>query len=274
MVVGKWGAIVLVVVLVSFGYLRHSDEVAHVETNGHNEISNNPNQLQEFDQFYVHDGVVTNVIDGTIILADQIVRRTRRSESLIYYNLKEIFMGNMRLKVLASRDKPAQLLPTTSAFLPLTLDDQDKKSSDGNNERKHQDDILTRIVAEDVNIEIAYEHGRKAVITSSFATMNIQDKNIVFEDDVVFIDANGRCLKALQGIWSNKFNGMLFPQGYMEQIKGAYSNHGIAFFQLNKSGKSIEVSPVPTIKMHQDIADQLENLVWSHMMKYLFPGFQ
>ena len=266
--------IILAVVLVCIGYLRHSEKVVPVETIGRQEMSTNPRQLQEVDQFYAFDAVVTNVSDGTTILADLIVHRTRRSESLMYYNLKEILIRNMKLTVLASRGEPVQILPTNVSFLSSRYNDDKEKSPTGKSESKQQDDILTRIVAEGVNIEIAFEDGRKATITSSSATMKMQDRNIVFEEDVVFTDANGRCLKALHAIWSNKFGGMLFPQGYVDQTRGANSNHGVAFFQLNHDGKSTNVVPIPKIKIHQDIADQLENLVWAHMLKYLFPGFQ
>lgn len=253
----------------------------HVERD---ELDNHPNQsdaneVYEFDRFKlteVEKTVSRNNRITAALSADQILHRNRQSGSIIFYNLNEIYIVNLSLNLDASGEPPLQALFSDVPFLSSlgnelsSLNKKEKRSVGGSIEQ----DMVTRIVADGFKIKVTFDAGRVATISSDTATLTTQDQNIVFEGDVAVEDSQGRRLSAPQAIWSKRQEGILFSQGYSEQESTQNKEQGIAFFELDHDGTLTKMEKIPAIQLHQDLVDQLENLLWAHLFQKLFGGFQ
>jgi len=218
----------------------------------------------------------------TTISADQILHRNRQSGSIVFYNLNEIYAVNLSLSLDASREPPLQVLvsdiPSFYKLIPFSA--KEPSSGDGSTEQNSaeqnsaEQDMVTRIIADGFQMQVTYNAGRVAAISAGRATLMTQDQNIVFERDVAIQDSGGRRLRAPQAIWSSRHEGILFPQGYSEQEPNRNKKQTVAFFQLNQNGTLTKKEKLPAIQLHQDLVDQLENLLWVHLFQKLFGGFQ
>jgi hypothetical protein len=287
----EWLAILLIPGIAGLIGLWRGGHVERDELD--NSIQPDANDVYEFDRFKLTEVEKTVSRDNRItaaLSADQVLHRNRQSGSIIFYNLNEIYIVNLSLNWDASGEPPLQALFSDVPFLSSlgnelsSVNKKEKRSAGGSVEQDKKEkrlaggsveqDMVTRIVADGFKIKVAFDAGRVAAISSDTATLTIQDQNIVFEGDVVVEDSEGRRLSAPQAIWSKRQEGILFPQGYSEQESNRNKEQGIAFFELDHDGALTKIEKIPAIQLHQDLVDQLENLLWAHLFQKLFGGFQ
>jgi hypothetical protein len=234
---------------------------------------------EEFNRFLLTGVEKTVSRDNritTAIYADKILDRNRRSASIVFYNLNEIYIDNLRLKLDASGARPLELLFSDIPYLafPKVGDGSFNSTGKGLASGSVEHYLVTRIVVDGFNMKVTFSAGRVAVISGDSAILRTRDQNIVLEGNVAIQDAEGRRLSAPQAIWSKQHEGVLFPQGYSEEHSNQIKKYNIGFFEIDPDGTLTETGRIPVFQAHQDLVDQLENLLWAHLFRKLFGGFQ
>lgn len=224
-----------------------------------------------YDNFRVDRVSLLKRQDGKILFslsADKVIHRKRISRLFVYQNLKEIYISGVKVDIYlynneSSRHKnivlPVDDIGGTFASLgkpPTPIEDYLSGNADINL------DLLTRLLIEDLSINIHLPHDKKVSLSAKYARINIDLENMVLEEARV-IALNGKELAAPQAVWSKRFNGIYFPEGYTLQNE---QRKGKTFFVINREGELIKSLKVPEIE-YKDILEDREKVFYADLSK-------
>jgi hypothetical protein len=197
--------------------------------------------------------------------AEKIIHRNRRARFFLYYNLKEIYISNLkvgfyprqqpdreksRLLSRSFEDISDQLL-STLGFPALSENHSGEVSekqaevletpgfpSLPENHSKRQEteaDILTRVVIEKLSLMINCQEGRQVLLSSEMAFINL--RGATFEEYFSLTSTDGKNLSAPTAIWLKDSESIYFPHGYSLQFNGISQEGTEAVFTLDGDGR-------------------------------------
>jgi hypothetical protein len=207
-----------------------------------------------------------------VLTADEIIHRKRFSKLFLYQNLKEIYISGAKINIYLNNRASSgnNLLPVDEindifrslGKQPTSLDDYYAgKVADSDL------DLLSRIYFENLALDIYYPAGKKISFTSLYAAVTSDFNNLVFSGTVNFTDTMQRKFAASKVVWSTKYNGIYFPEGYTLH-NSQYRNK--LFYAVNKDGDFSRLWDIPAID-YADYLDIAENKLYTQVMKKLPP---
>ncbi len=219
-------------------------------------------KLDSFDDFDADKITLVKKENGQAVLrlsADKIVRRRRSSKLFFYHNLKELYLSGVRIDVLSSADASAD--PDKKIHLPLAFIGSCLASMGGKPLMSLTDyvagkadihsKVLSRLIFEGMSLNLYLSRDKQISFNALRASINADFSNIVFEGSVRIIDSDNGEIRASSAVWSNKYGGIYFPEGYVKKN----NNYRKTFYYLNEPGNFIKAAKLPQI----DYADILEN---------------
>ena len=202
------------------------------------------------------------------ISADKVVHRKRISRLFVYQNLKEIYMKVVKIDFYphdnVSINKNENIaIPVNDiggSFIslgkpPTPIEDYLAGRVDV------KLDLLTRLLFEDLSINIHLPNSKKISLAARSAHINTDFKNIIMEGAVRIIASDGKELIAPEAVWSKKFNGVYLPDGYI--LPDGFHQRK-AFFVINQNGKFLRMSGTPDIT-YTDFIDEKENVLYAYL---------
>jgi hypothetical protein len=242
-----------------------------------NNISFRNNSAEYYDNFKVDKVSIVRRKDGKMLFsmsAKMIVHRKRISRLFIYHNLKEILISGVRIDFypynngFEKNQKPIAL-PFIDIFNSVTSFGKPSTPTEdyimGNVDDNF--DLLSRLLFEDLSINIYLTNNKKISICTKFARINSDFKNIVLEGLVKVIDSDGNELHASDVVWSKKFNGIYLPGRYMLNNK---QYKGKAFYAMDTKGKFSKVLKTPNIE-YADFIKEREKILYAYLSKNMPP---
>ncbi len=243
--------------------------------------SGNPADIQNelFDSYYVKQLSIKRYSEQGVLFsisADKITHKNRKFLNLAtYQNLKEIVILNFKLDAYAVNDsillagitttiQSLETQPFAHENNQLTITEDQVSTT--NNSDKDNYSLLTQVLFEKITINIHHLTNIKTSITANTARINLGNKNLVFEEDVRFISADNREILASQAVWSNKYNGIYFPEGCFFEKQHMEK----AFFRLNEEGKLSKASKIPAIA-YTDLIAEKEQALYEQSFKNMSP---
>lgn len=234
--------------------------------------SASPQARQKFNNFILGDlSIVEKEGDNIIftIAAGQVVHRKRTSELFVFQNLKELYMSGVRIDIYS---RPAgQASGGGGLYIPLkemgqgfmSLGKPATAPEDYLEGRARADlDLLTRLLIEDLEIDI-HLPGKPVSIRAQKARLNTDFRNLVLDGPVRLRTAGGLSLSASGAVWSQEFNGIYFPNGY---IMGGEFCWQKAFFTIDSGGVLRKSDRVPGLE-YGDLIDQREEELLDQVKK-------
>lgn len=240
------------------------------------DVTFNANPREYYDNFWANDISIVKRQDNSILFSlsvNKIVHRKRISKLFVYQNLKEIYMSGVKidtypddnaLKAPESKDKNITLpvddigSSFTSLGKPSTpIEEYLAGNADINL------DLLSRLLLEDLSINIHLANNKKIFLAAKSARINIDLENIVLEGAVKVVASDGKELYASEAVWSKKFNGIYLPNGYTLQNEQRKRK---AFFVLNTKGEFLKVWKCPNIE-YIDPLEERERVFYANLSK-------
>lgn len=209
------------------------------------------------------------------LTANKVTHRKRISKLFVYQNIKEIFISGAKMDIfiynnsspLTSNDNSPFIaeiisIPTSFGKPPTSIEDYlNSKVRDSDLE------ILSRMIFEDISINIYLSENKRISITSINATINADLENIVFAGDVKITDSNNRYFCSSKAVWSQKYKGIYFPEGYVIKNR-EYKNK--ALYSINEQGEFLKGLSALTIQ-YLDLIEKNENEINAKLFKKLPP---
>jgi hypothetical protein len=205
------------------------------------------------------------------LTAEEIIHRKRFSRLFLYQNLKEVYISGAKIDIYFNT--------LSSAGNNLLMDEihdilrslgKESTSIDEYSSGKVSDsdlDLLSRIFFENLSLNIYYPAGKKISFTSLYAAVTSDFNNLVFSGTVNFTDTMQRKFAAPKVVWSTKYNGIYFPEGYTLH-NSQYRNK--SFYAVNKDGDFSRLWDIPAID-YADYLDIAENKLYAQVMKKMPP---
>jgi hypothetical protein len=205
------------------------------------------------------------------LTAEEIIHRKRFSRLFLYQNLKEVYISGAKIDIYFNT--------LTSAGNNLLMDEmhdilrslgKESTSIDEYSSGKVSDadlDLLSRIYFENLTLDIYYPAGKKISFTSLYATVSSDFHNLVFSGTVHFTDTMQREFIASKVVWSTKYNGIYFPEGY---TLGNSQHRKALFYAVNRDGDFSRLWNVPAID-YADYLEVAESRLYAKLMKKLPP---
>lgn len=235
------------------------------------DIGNKPHD--SYDNFTVDRISIVKHEDHRIVFslfADKVIHRKRASKLFVYQNLKELYMSGVKIDIYhynsasTGKEKKVVIPVDDIGSVRMSLGKPTTTMEEylaGNTDIDL--DLLTRILVADLSINIYLPYNKKVSITSKSGRVDANFENIIFGGLVKVTASDGKELYAPQAIWSKKFNGMYFPEGYT--IRNNYQR-GKAFFTLNREGKFLWVSRISEID-YTDPIEEKETALYTDLFK-------
>lgn len=124
-------------------------------------------------------------------------------------------------------------------------------------------DLLSRILFENLSLNIFLSPDKKISISAKFARVNTDLENIVLEGPITIVDSDRGEMLASEAVWSRKFNGIYLPDGYVlnnKQFKGK------AFYTIDTKGKFSKALKLPDIE-YKDFIEEREKVLYAYLSK-------
>ena len=225
-----------------------------------------------YDNFRVDKISIMKRQDNRILFslsADKVIHRKRISKLFVYQNLKEIYMSGIKIDFY-----PYNNISIRHKNIAIPVDDIGSiftslgKPSTSIEEYLAGNadidlDLLSRLLLEDLSINIHLPDNKNIVLTAKSTRINIDLENIVLEGHVKVITSDGKELLASQAVWSRKFNGIYLPDGHTLQNE---QRKGKAFFAITTKGKFSRVWKCPNIE-YVDLLEEREKDLYAHLSK-------
>jgi len=229
-----------------------------------------------YDNFMVDKISIKKHEDNRVVfflLIDKVIHRKRISKFFVYQNLKEIFLSGVQIDFY-----PYNMASLKNKTFLIPLDDLSSTfASLGNPSTPVEDylagnadidlDLLSRILFENLSLNIFLSPDKKISISAKFARVNTDLENIVLEGPVTIVDSDGGEMLASEAVWSKKFNGIYLPEGYILNNK---QHKGKAFFAINIKGKFSKVLKLPDIE-YKDFIEEREKVLYAYLAKNMPP---
>jgi len=225
-----------------------------------------------------HSGADSNILFN--LSADKAIHRKIRSRLFVYQNLKEIYISGTTIDFYCSStghgdpDKigaPSENglnkihIPVNdmgrvilSLARPSTSADEFIAGHAGADM-----DLLIRILFGKLSVNIHCVSGNKVSINASRARANVDSGNIIFEENVRIVASDGNTIKTTRAVWSNRFSGLLLPEGY-NALKGSRNER--AFFVIDPDGKFSRALNVPKI-VYEDPLEEKESIFYTRVFE-------
>lgn len=209
------------------------------------------------------------------LTADRLAHRKRSSLFFYYQNLKEIYVSGVTIDVYLDAEsgyKTVQdsIIPLdelnsilTSFGRPPTSPDEFAAGTIADSEL----DLLSRIIFENISITIHHSKNRKLFISAKKASVHFDLHNIVFEDSVRITGPFDRTLCSSKAVWSKRFKGLYFPEGYVLQAKNHKKK---AFYSLDNNGDLLPLADIPKID-YIDHLGEAEAAIYTKIVKKIPP---
>jgi hypothetical protein len=226
-----------------------------------------------YDNFRVNKISIVTKEENRILFslsADMIIHRKRISKLFVYQNLKEICMSGVMIDIypynMHSINKHKNIaIPIDdigSSFTSLGKPSTPIEEYLAGNADTDLD-LLTRLLLEDLSINIHLPDNKKIVLAARSARINVDLENIVLEGPVKVITSDGKELYASEAVWSKKFNGIYLPDGYALQNE---QHKGKAFFAINTKGEFSRIWKCPNIE-YVDPLEEREKAFYANLSK-------
>jgi hypothetical protein len=226
-----------------------------------------------YDNFRVNKISIVKKEDNRILFslsADMIIHRKRISKLFVYQNLKEICMSGVMIDIYPYNMRSVN----RHKNIAIPIDDIGSSfTSLGKPSTPIEEylagnadidlDLLTRLLLENLSINIHLPDNKKIVLAAKSARINVDLENIVLEGPVKVITSDGKELYASEAVWSKKFNGIYLPDGYALQNE---QHKGKAFFAINTKGEFLKVWKCPNIK-YIDPLEEREKAFYANLSK-------
>lgn len=207
------------------------------------------------------------------IHAGSITYRKRTSELFDYQNLKEIYIENAEIDIY--NNSPGNKSNRDLALINRLFDSMDTfcsyQSLIKNNRKNHKADIetelLSRILFDNINFKIHYPAQKSIFFHASNAEINYNVDNIVLNGNVIIKDNKNNEYYAKTAVFSEKYNGFYFPQGFVHK---QYKTNNKNFYALNNSGEIIHVKYIPEI-IYVDMLSKSEKELFLKFVRKLPP---
>ncbi len=224
--------------------------------------------------------------------ANSIVRRKRRSQLFCYQNLRELYLSGVRIDVFSN----GKALPDTESNIPLAKCDSCGKTSLLEKHEKISmpvtaldnglralgkpltsfnaylagtgdidSNLLSRLILEDVSINLHLSPDNHIFFKATRAVIAVGSNNIVFEGAVRISDSEHNETSTSKAVWSNKYGGVYFPEGYKSQNT---SYRAKTFYSLEKNGNFVLAKNLPHIN-YSDFLEEKERKIYSKILKKL-----
>jgi hypothetical protein len=222
----------------------------------HPRIASEPSQSGEvFDNFKIEGFSIVEREGGRVLFglsADRVIHRKRVSDLFVYQNMKEICFTGLKVDI-HPRKGSAEAMPFADIGRSLAYLGKQPTSAEEYMEGLAGDDLdfLTRVLAEEMHINIYGPGGRKTTLEAGKARIGLELENMVFEDGVRVVSGRNGEMFAPVAVWSRRHRGLLFPEGYSG---GGVSHEGRAFFVFGPEGALRRQAVAPEI----DCSDPLE----------------
>ncbi len=201
------------------------------------------------------------------LYADKVVHRKRVSRFFIYQNLKELNLSGVNIKFYPDNKTDA----IKGGDISLPLDDIGSSlASFGKKPTEIKDyldgnvadidlDLMSRLLLEDLSIDIELPDDKKIIFIAKGAHINTNLDNIVFTDAKI-IASNGIELSAPVMVWSKKYNGIYLPEGYA--LQNNYHKKE-AFFVIDRQGIILK-RKIPEKIKYVDYIEEAENTFYAN----------
>ncbi len=264
--------------ILSAGIFLHKFMKRCTDTNSVSNIEFLDSNKKDYDDFSVENVSLVRKRNGDVLfslVANRICHRKRSSKLFVYQNVKEIFISGARMEMYLNNN----ISPKTSDNYSRLVDNIKNISlsfgkpavsiKDYLNNRVADSnlDILSRIVFEDIHINIYLPENKRISIKSTNATVNADTENIVFSGDVSIVDSSERKFCSSKAVWSKKYRGIYFPEGYIVK-KREHKNK--AFYVMNQEGEFLKALSAVTIE-YLDLIEKNENDFYPKLLKKLPP---
>jgi hypothetical protein len=229
-----------------------------------------------YDNFKVEKISIVKRMDNRLFFsfsADRVVHRKRISKFFVYQNLKEILLSGVQIDFYPYNMRH---LKNQNTLIPLD-DIGSSFASLGKPSTPIEEylagkadidlDLLSRILFEDLSINIYLPSDKKFSITAKFARVNTYFENIVLEGPVTIVDSSGKEMHASEAVWSKKFNGIYLPGGYILNNK---QHNGKAFYTIDTKGNFSKVLKIPDIE-YVDFIEEREKVLYAYISKNMPP---
>lgn len=199
--------------------------------------------------------------------ADKVVHRKRISKLFVYQNLKEIYLSGVKINIFNSLNKKQNSNQIAFNDMGNSLISLGKPSTQIEDFIEGKADIgmdfLTRMLFENLYINMYFSHGNKISIEATTATLNTDFKNIILKGMVKIVSSDSREFNTSEAVWSKKYNGIYFPKGYSIEKS---LNKGEAFFVISQNGKFTRLSDMPKID-YIDWIEEKEEMFYASLSK-------
>jgi hypothetical protein len=220
----------------------------------------------------------------------KIIHRGRTSRFFKYMNLKELYMEDLAIDIypfveekgakkisIPVRDlghtftalgkpsePPSEYLDEGAA--PRREQGRPVKASEspGEHSRERSDldmTVLTRLVITNLKIRTHLRGGKEFSIRAKSADINLLQEPVLVMENAILTASDGSEILSGMSVWTERFKGVLFPDGYM--TSNSY-HPGKSFFYFNRAGLLCKSDYVPEIhyediigKEEQDLADRM-----------------
>lgn len=203
--------------------------------------------------------------------ADKIVPRNCRFGYLVFFNLKEIFVSNLRIDIynregMASQGGAhpwGQVVRNIGETLTCMGDSVSPKETGLSDT---DSTAMVRVNIENVTLVIHIQPESQVSFSSDTAT--VQDpRKIVFKGNFSIISADGMRLTAPEAVWLCDQNGLYFPKGYESTAPDHSRGKNDGFFSLTDTGLLVSSPPCAALKANPTPFDNIERVAARHLSK-------
>jgi hypothetical protein len=236
------------------------------------------NTRKDYDDFSVEKVSLVNKKNSNTffsLTAERITHRKRVSKLFIYQNIKEISVSGAKIDIYVYKDSSATKFNNNSTLLDnikaitTALGKSPTAPEDYLNNRiaDSELEILSRMIFDDLSINIYLSKEKRISIHSTNASINANLENIVFAGDVNIVDSNNRLFISPKAVLSNKYWGIYFPEGYVVKNRAHKKR---AFYAINQQGNFLKTLNMLTIQ-YLDLIDKSENDYYPKLLEKLPP---
>lgn len=263
------GGLILVLVLGREQFASHKPCVDAVSVCGKDKGS--------FDRFFLQ-GVSWHSYKGGeplfLLRADKIGLRNCRLGSLIFYNLKEIYVPNLRIELYPITEGVSHSLEYVMKTMGDALTSMgDRAPSNMTRLSDTDSEVVARMVTGKVTLVMHLQSGAQVRITADTAKSQ-GARQIVLKGHFAGVSADAQHLAGPEAIWLSDWEGLYFPKGYALTAQGRTQEGEETFFTISQAGRFIASPQCPTIEAtlrEFDIVERMVNAFLSRIIPRFFP---
>lgn len=222
-----------------------------------------------YDNFHLESFSITRKDHNKVLFkfaADEIIHRKRRTKVFVYQNLKEINLSKVRIDIYPPNPEQNIMLFENISSSIASIGKPGISASEYLAGSSDPDlDLLTRLLIEDITINIHLPKNKSLSLLASHAKINADFDNVVLHGEVKLTASDRTFLRSPLAVYSKKHNGIYLPDGYT--FKNNYYKKK-AFVKISEKGEILRQTKIPLIE-YTDPIEEKEKIFYAKISKNL-----